>query len=133
MNTTKNMMAIAINKSICKEYSNNSENFYTRTVYLNDGDEFQIQLFNPEQNVIGAEIYINDDKELFFKFKESSAEIEEIFGAKLEWIEASKACRILGMTTGDIKKGTDAWPALFDWYMQAAVKMRKIAENSEQL
>lgn len=62
MNTTKNMMAIAINKSICKEYSNNSENYYTRTVYLNDGDEFQIQLFNPQKFVIAAEIYINGDK-----------------------------------------------------------------------
>ena len=62
MNTTKNMMAIAINKSICKEYSNNSENFYTRTVYLNDGDEFQIQLFNPQKFVIAAEIYINGEK-----------------------------------------------------------------------
>lgn len=46
------MAQIAINKSLVKEYSN-------RTVYLNDGDEFQIQLFNPHTEVIGADITIN--------------------------------------------------------------------------
>ena len=43
---------------------------------------------------------------------------------KTLFVDARKVCRILCMTTGDIKKGTDAWTALFDWYMQAAVKMR---------
>lgn len=87
---------------------------------------------NTQKKRIGAEIYINDDKELFGKFKEHTKEIEDIFGGKLEWIEASKACRILGMTAGDIKKGTEAWPALFDWFMQAAVKMRKIADTFDK-
>ena len=35
---------IAINKSLLKEYSNSSDE---RIVYMNDGTEFQIQLFNP--------------------------------------------------------------------------------------
>ena len=59
MSEKKSMMAIAIAKSICKEYSTSS---YSRVVYLGDGQEFQIQLFNPHNFTIGAEIFINDEK-----------------------------------------------------------------------
>ena len=46
---------VAVNKSLLKEYKNSGE----RIVYLNNGDEFQIQLFNPYTYVIGADISIN--------------------------------------------------------------------------
>ena len=59
MSEKKSMMAIAIAKSICKEYSTSS---YSRVVYLENGQEFQIQLFNPRNFTIGAEIFINDEK-----------------------------------------------------------------------
>lgn len=59
MSEKKSMMAIAIDKSICKEYSTSS---YSRVVYLENGQEFQIQLFNPHKFTIGAEIFINDEK-----------------------------------------------------------------------
>ena len=58
MSEKKSMMAIAIAKSICKEYSTSSN---PRTVYLENGQEFQIQLFNPHKFTIGAEIFINDE------------------------------------------------------------------------
>lgn len=50
------MAKIAIDKSLLKEYSTNEN---PRTVYMQDGDEFQIQLFNNKSNVIAAEIIIN--------------------------------------------------------------------------
>ena len=57
---SKNQMAkIAINKSLLKEYKTNTD---PRVVYMNNGDEFQIQLFNPEQDTIGAEVSINGNK-----------------------------------------------------------------------
>ena len=59
MSEKKSMMAIAIAKSICKEYSTS---LYSRVVYLENGQEFQIQLFNPNKFTIGAEIFINDEK-----------------------------------------------------------------------
>ncbi len=59
MSEKKSMMAIAIAKSICKEYSTSS---YPRVVYLENDQEFQIQLFNPNKFTIGAEIFINDEK-----------------------------------------------------------------------
>ena len=59
MSEKKSMMAIAIAKSICKEYSTSS---YSRVVYLENGQEFQIQLFNPHNFTIGAEIFINGER-----------------------------------------------------------------------
>lgn len=50
--TNTEMAKVAINKSLLKEYDN-------RVVYLKDGDEFQIQLFNPKTTTIAAEISIN--------------------------------------------------------------------------
>lgn len=50
------MAKIAINKSLLKEYKTNTD---PRVVYMNNGDEFQIQLFNQEQDTIGAEVSIN--------------------------------------------------------------------------
>lgn len=58
MNNQKQMVKIAINKSILKEYKN-SNSLDERIVYLDNGSEFQIQIFNPYDYVVGAKIYIN--------------------------------------------------------------------------
>ena len=58
MNKNENLAKIAINKSLLKEFKN-SEN--DRIVYLKDGDEFQIQIFNPYQYVIGVSFTFNSD------------------------------------------------------------------------
>jgi len=84
---------------------------------------------NTQKKLIGVEIYINDDKEVFNHFKSQRDTIESHFGSRLEWIEASKACRILASTVGDIKKGADAWPKMFGWFVSSALKMREIAQK----
>lgn len=50
---------IAIAKSLVKEYKTNESE---RTVYLNNGTEFQIYLKNPYQKTIGVKVYVNDDE-----------------------------------------------------------------------
>ena len=50
---------LAKNKSLLKEYNTSD---CSRSVYLEDGDEFQIQLFNPETTEISARIYIEDSQ-----------------------------------------------------------------------
>ena len=54
-NNYSNIAAIAVNKSLLKEYQTS----YGRTVYLDKDSEFQIKLFNPYTYTIGAEIIIN--------------------------------------------------------------------------
>jgi hypothetical protein len=48
---------IAISKNLIKEYKSSESD---RTVYLNDGTEFQIYLKNPFQNHLGIKIYVNN-------------------------------------------------------------------------
>ena len=50
-----NLVKIAVNKSLLKEFLVNSQ----RTVYMNNGSEFQIQIFNPYTYSIAASISIN--------------------------------------------------------------------------
>ena len=53
------MAKIAVNKSLLKEYVSSE---YPRVVYLNNGNEFQIQLFNPEKFIIAAKIFIDGEE-----------------------------------------------------------------------
>lgn len=57
--TKSSMVKIAIDKSLLKEYSTQKS---SRTVYLNDGEEFQLQLFNPYDYTVAAKIFINNEK-----------------------------------------------------------------------
>lgn len=58
MKEQNNMAKLALNKSLLKEYSNNE---HSRIVYLKNGDEFQIQLFNPKSHKIGVRITLNNE------------------------------------------------------------------------
>lgn len=61
INSSNVLMAkVAVNKSLLKEYNNSDQS--ERVVYLNNDDDFQIQLFNPERTTIGAEVYVNGEK-----------------------------------------------------------------------
>lgn len=51
-----NMSAIAVNKSLLKEYQTS----YGRTVYLDKDSEFQIKLFNPTTETVAAEVFVNE-------------------------------------------------------------------------
>ena len=49
---------VAINKSLLKEYHSSQDD---RIVYLNNGDEFQISIFNPYDYVIGVSFSFNSN------------------------------------------------------------------------
>lgn len=49
---------IAMKKSLLKEFNKGDE----RIVYLENGDEFQIQIFNDQDTEIGAKIYVNGEQ-----------------------------------------------------------------------
>ena len=58
MNSYEKLAKIAVHKSLLKEYSNSSNE---RIVYMNDGTEFQIQIFNPYSYVIGVSLSFNNN------------------------------------------------------------------------
>ena len=57
MNNYEKLAKIAVHKSLLKEYSNSSNE---RIVYMNDDTEFQIQIFNPYDYVIGVGFDFNN-------------------------------------------------------------------------
>ena len=57
-NETEKIAKLAINKSLLKEYKNSSNE---RIVYMEDGSEFQIQIFNPYTYTIGVGFEFNDE------------------------------------------------------------------------
>lgn len=58
---SREMAKIAVEKRLCKEYCDASKGEDNFIVYLNNGDEFQIQLFNPTNRVIGAKLEFNNE------------------------------------------------------------------------
>lgn len=62
MNYNDKLAKVAVNKSLLKEYSNSSNE---RIVYMNDGTEFQIQIFNPYSYVIGVTFGFNENSNLY--------------------------------------------------------------------
>jgi len=58
MNNNEKLAKIAVRKSLLKEYSNSSNE---RIVYMNDGTEFQIQIFNPYSYTIGVSFNFNNN------------------------------------------------------------------------
>lgn len=87
---------------------------------------------NTQKKWIGAEIHIPDNKPLFQKLQSHQQEIQMQSQLKLQWKEASKACRILTVRSGDIKVKTVSWKEYFDWYCQMALKLKEIAKKFDR-
>lgn len=83
---------------------------------------------NTPKKRIATTIYISNNKELYEKLKLQEAKIQEITGCSLEWIVATKDCRILAVNPGNPLGNEDAWTTAFDWYCDMALKMRKILD-----
>lgn len=54
--TDQKMLQIGVRKSVLKERKTNNAD---RVVYMDNGEEFQLNIFNPTTETISAEIYIN--------------------------------------------------------------------------
>lgn len=83
---------------------------------------------NTQKQSIGAEIYINDDKELFYQFKEHKAEISEMLHSDIEWREAKKACRIF-ITTNINPKKRECWVKAYNWFLEKAIVFQEIVSK----
>jgi len=81
---------------------------------------------NTRENLLGCEVYIDDNKPLFQFLKNQQSSIEKQLGGKLEWIEAKKACRIVQRKeNADIDDDT-AISGLFDWLIDRAIAFDEV-------
>lgn len=85
---------------------------------------------NSQKKVVSAEIYIWNNKELFYHFKEHQEDFEHELGCKPEWIEATKACRIVVYHHGNINK-TEQWPDIFEWFCTMLPLLKSTAKQYE--
>ena len=81
---------------------------------------------NTRENLLGCEIYISDNKPLFNFLKDQQAAIEQQLSAKLEWIEAKKACRAVQRKENADIDNEAGVTALFDWLIERATAFEKV-------
>ena len=81
---------------------------------------------NTQKQCIGADIYIDDDKELFAQFKSHKDEIAAMLNSEVDWREAKKACRICISTDINPKK-RESWQKAYSWLLEKAVIYKEIA------
>ena len=81
---------------------------------------------NTKDKVLGTEIYIPHDKELFQEFCKKKEQIEAILENKVECIEANKDCRILTKYKLDIKNKQD-WDKAYAWFCNMALKFKEVS------
>lgn len=82
---------------------------------------------NTQKKLIGAEIYIPDDKELFNTFLANKTQIEKELGFSMDWqpIPDGKASRIVIYHSKDIKSEGN-WEECFTWYSEKAKKLKQV-------
>jgi len=81
---------------------------------------------NTRELRIGCELYIRKNRPLFDWLYQQKDNIENELGAKLKWIKATKATRILETTSGfDITTIDENFTQYFDWLLDRAVAFKK--------
>lgn len=82
---------------------------------------------NTQKKVLGCEIYIPKDKELFDLFFEKKTEIETAIGYELNWmrLDNAAASRIQTTLDGDVTDKA-SWAKLNEWCLDTSAKFAKI-------
>lgn len=83
---------------------------------------------NTQKHCIGADIYIDNDKELFAQFKSHNDEITAMLNSEVDWREAKKACRICISTDINPKK-RENWQKAYIWLLEKAIIYKEIASK----
>ena len=83
---------------------------------------------NTQKQCIGADIYIDGDKELFAQFKIHKDEIAAMLNSEVEWREAKKACRFCISTDINPKK-RECWVKAYNWFLEKAIIYKEIASK----
>jgi len=82
---------------------------------------------NSRENQITCEIYISDNKELYFELEKQKEAIESELKDKLDWqaLEGKKASRIKLYKDFDLNNNQD-WQNAFAWLEEKAIKFQKV-------
>ncbi len=93
--------------------------------------EYHVVLtINTQKHNIGVDLYIDDNKELFEKFKKHQDEISKMLNSEVVWrkTEEKKACRIFISTNINPQK-RENWPKAYHWFWEKAIVYKEIASK----
>ena len=76
---------------------------------------------------LGVEIYIHNNKELYYTFLENKEKIENILGFNMEWenLEGKKASRARIYKDFELKT-KESWEENFKWILDKVINMKKV-------
>ncbi len=81
---------------------------------------------NTRTKSLGCELYVNDNKPLFEYLKLHDKEIRSQLNGTVEWIEASKACRVLQRKSDAVIEDDIQRISSFDWLIDRATAFHKV-------
>lgn len=127
----------AFQKSPCQLYNNISP---SKDHWLSAGSGLSGCPYNLIflQKELRVELWISrgiteENKYLFDSLLESKQEIEQVFGAELEWmrLDEKKSCRIQFSTKAD-GFNKDTWPKAVAWHLEQMTKLEKALKGPLQ-
>ncbi len=77
-----------------------------------------------QKHVKTAGIYISNNKSLYYSLKEKSNELEKEIGYKIDWREASKACRLVVSEPFDMDDRMQ-WEKAFQWLFNTSIIIKR--------
>lgn len=81
---------------------------------------------NTRESLVGCEIYLNRNKELFYFLQENKATIQSDLKVELEWIDAAKASRIKTSKAGFDIQDTSREVEFFNWLYEQTKLFKKV-------
>lgn len=101
-----------------------ARHWYVLPIGVSSSHMAMIVQFN--RNIVWYELFIKDDKELFYQLESQKDEIEKQLGFPLVWEDCKgKACRIKIEKTVDLSN-TEAWKDAYQWYLEMGEKFTKV-------
>jgi hypothetical protein len=95
-------------------------------ISIGSGEAHISLTMNTREDLLGCEIYISDNKPLFNFLKSQQVAVEQQLSAKLEWIEAKKACRAVQRKDNADIDDEAGIMTLFDWLIDRAIAFEKV-------
>jgi hypothetical protein len=98
-------------------------------VSMGSSDGHVALTINSRENLIGCEVYISKNKDLFNFLRERKDEIEKEIGEKIEWVDAAVASRIkIKKEVTDLFNPNEA-KNYFAWLYEKTVLFQKVFEK----
>ena len=84
--------------------------------------------YNVKKHEIACELYINNNKDLYYSLEQSRDEISEKISRSLQWMPLinKKASRIKMVSKMDVKPDGEDWEDAFAWLKETATKFIEV-------